>query len=67
MSGSQYQISFCQILESERRLQLSSLLSLIHPLWIPVLTQAPSAPTAIKFELRSLQRSDNSLSTVEPR
>ena len=27
MSGSQYQISYCQILESERRLQLSNILN----------------------------------------
>ena len=30
MSGSNYKISYCQILESERRLQLSNLLKFLY-------------------------------------
>ena len=46
MSGSQYQISFCQILESERRLQLSSLLKVFD------IKYGPGADVSLKEYLK---------------
>ena len=46
MSGSQYHISYCQILESERRLQLSNILKLFQ---IKTQSDATEKPTSVSF------------------